>query len=179
MKEFWKENKGRIKADLIGTVVGGIILAVIFSLSQQLRELAIKGLEKFQTEVTLPFYCFLTMFALGVLLTRLLIWRANKSIGSYYKDEVFGLVWEWSDDIPSYTGESAFNPLCLCPKCWAELPTSEGTNKYKCISCGFEKQYDFLHRSMLKKVEIEIDKRRRTGDWKQAGKRIKEIKSKS
>ncbi len=138
INEFWK----KYKSGIITTVIGGVIPAIILSLSQQLRELVIKALEKIQTEVTIPFFWLLTMFALGVLAIRLLMWIDKKSIKPYYQDEVFGLVWEWSD-IPSHTGESVFKPLC--PKCWAELPAYEGTYKYQCISCGFEKQYDFLH----------------------------------
>jgi hypothetical protein len=179
INEFWKKYKGEIIVGLIVTVVGGIIPAAILSLSPQLRGLAIKGLEKIQTEVAIPLYWLLTMFAFGVLVTRVLIWKANKktkTLSDYDRDEVSGFVWEWDD----YKFDSKFKPLC--PKCLAELLfAADGSDRthYRCISCGFKKNCNMDHHILLKFVEIEIDKRIRTGDWKQAEKRITEIKNKT
>ena len=168
-KEFWERHKGRI----IPTVVGGVILAAILSLSQKLRELAIKGLEKIQNEITLPFYWLLITFAFGVVVTRLLAWRANKKSIEYYNmDEIQGLVWEW--DI--YNFDSSLKPLC--PKCLAELPIrGDHQQVYICVSCGFKKKYDYTHNSILDLVKIEIEKRERTKEWKGADRRIKAIQA--
>ncbi len=174
LNKFWKEHKGEIIVGLIVTVAGSIVL----SLSQQFRELAIKGLEKIQAEVTIPLYWLLTMFALGVLVTRVLIWKANKktkTLSDYDRDEVSGFVWEWSNSTLGLPRR--FTPLC--PKCLAELLfVADGSDKthYRCISCGFKKNCNMDHDVLLKFVEIEIDKRIRTGDWKNAENRVKAIK---
>jgi len=174
--EFWKEHKGKIIPGLIVAIVGGLIVSALKS--QQFRELAIKVLDKIQAEVTIPFYWLFTMFAFGVLVTCLLVRIANKRIKSYVMDEVHGLVWEW-DNFQAKTDEPPpANLTPLCPNCWAELPASDTTLEYHCVSCGFKKGYNSYHRSLLKSVKIEIERRRRTGDWKQAKNRIKTIKNK-
>ena len=175
MKEIWKKHKSEIIVGLVVAVGGGLILTAI--LSQQFREIAFKCMDEIQTEVSMPLYWLLIIFAFGIILTLFSIWRANKKSIEYYSmDEVQGLVWEWD----YYNFHSTLKPLC--PKCYSELIIARenyGQTIYFCISCEIRKQFDITFEAHLKFIQIEIEKRMRTDDWKNAEKRIKEIKNKS
>jgi glutaredoxin len=174
IKGLWKDHsKGIVAALLTAAIIS--LLKVIFGLAW-LKAGVVALADYFTAQITLARYWLLTMVALGVLVTRLLIWRANKkNIESYNMDEIQGLVWEWD----YYNFHSSLKSLC--PKCLAELLVKEAYDEsaYLCVSCHFNKSYDFSKDVLLRLVKIEIDKRERTGDWKQAEKRIKEIKNKS
>lgn len=172
MREFWKKHKGEIVVGLIVTIFGGLILAAL--LSQQFRNLAIKGLDAIQIKVPVPLYWLLTMFALGVVVTRLLTWKASKKTNKYGfddMDEVHGLVWEWFSFRPD-----VLKPVC--PKCFTELWPNNKQEKceYHCVSCGFKKIFEVDHGTLLGLVKLELEKRKRTGEDKHAKDRINTIK---
>jgi hypothetical protein len=173
MKEFWKEHKSRIIAGLIVTIFGGIIVTVILSLSSQFRELAVKVLKKIQVEITLPFYWLLIIFAFGVLLTRLLIWKYQKKKETlfYDSDEYAGFVWEW----PPYNLTS-HNMTLLCPDCFTELDIrGEYQKKFTCI-CGFDRTIEIPYCILRETAFKEFERRERTQDSVNSEKRLKSMR---
>lgn len=124
------------------------------------------------TKFNMPLYIAALIFIAGLacpfLFKRM---RKSRRFREYDRDEVHGLIWEWS----KYVLPRNFTPLC--PKCLAELLIKDYDQPdYYCVSCGFKKKYDFPHHIMLKLVKIEIEKRERTEEWKDAEKRIEAIK---
>lgn len=106
-------------------------------------------------------------------MTVLLVWqiRNKRSIFDTESDEVHGLVWEWDN----LQFETSLKPLC--PRCLAELSVySEHQCQYDCVSCSFGKKIKFQHHVFKKVVQIEIEKRKRTGDYRKAQKRIAAIR---
>ena len=174
IRKLWEEDKRTITIGLIVTVVGGLILSAF--ISQRFQELVIKSLDKIQVEVTLPFYWLPIIFALGALVIRLLIWRANKKSESYLMDEIQGLVWEWDYFQTSTSDSPPYNLTALCPQCLAKLPITDTTCHYQCPSCSFEKDCSLTHENLMAFVKTEIEKREKTGDWKLAKNRIKKVR---
>jgi len=177
LKKFFKEHYKSIIATTLAGLITTIIIWVVKRTFPNVP-LFSKFLTYFDKEITVPIYIVLLILLLGICLSfiaKLLFKKTRRSkTREYDTDEVNGLVWEWSN----YIWPRHFTPLC--PKCLAELPIKDYSrqNKYFCVSCGFEKGYDFNHDVMLKLVKIEIEKRERTEKWKGAEKRIKEIKNK-
>ena len=174
LKKFLKKHYKLI----IAPVIAGLLLWSIKSFVS--ADIFKKIIGILTTRYDLPFYILLLLFIAGLVcpfLFKITLFLKRNWMSDYYRDEVNGLVW---DNVQVRTGESPpANLTPLCPICWADLPTSDSTNKYECVSCGFMKEYNYFHRDVLTLVKIEINKRIRTGDWKEAKKRIREIKSKS
>jgi hypothetical protein len=166
---FWK----RYKSEIIPTVIGGVVLAIILSLSQQFRELAIKSLDKIKTEVSIPLYWVLSIFAFGVVLTRLLIWRGQRKqeLFFYDSDEYAGFVWEW----PALN-RSNHNMTLLCPDCFTELDIrGEYQKKFTC-TCGLDRTIEIPYYVLRDTAFKEFDRRERTGDSVNSEKRLKSMR---
>ena len=170
MKKFLKEHYKLIIAPVIATLLAAFILWMLTKVS-----IFSSLLSFFYKKITVPIYIVLLILLLGIslpfIIRFLLKKRTHSKTYEYDRDEVNGLVWEWCNlVIPR-----RFKPLC--PRCLAELPIRNyNQTEYLCVSCGFSKEYDYQHGVMLKLVEIEVEKRKRTEEWKDSEKRINEIK---
>jgi len=127
-------------------------------------------------EVTLARYWLLISFVSGVVLC-LGCFLANSFFKnrkmSYDKDEVWGLIWEWEGR------RNIVDLKAFCPKCKAELKSGyryDANNKYACLLCDFEKKITLPEHEFLELVRMEIERRKRTDEWKSAKKRMKQLK---
>ena len=166
MNKFVEEHYKSIIVAVISTLIAALLLWLS-------REYAQKSLKKvldiLLAKYDIPLYRLIVVFAIGLLIPilRTKLKSSRSKYRNYSRDEVNGLVWEWSN----YVYPRHFKPLC--PKCLAELPIGNiSQTKYICISCGFQKYCAFGHDAMKKIVKIEVEKRERTSDWKNAEKRI-------
>ncbi|MHC4791587.1 MAG: hypothetical protein ACYS8Y_09165 [Planctomycetota bacterium] len=179
LKTFLKDHSKAI----IATVIGGLILTIVLTLGRKITlflrdNKALKVIAVILgKEVHLSVYWLLLLFIAGFVLAFILFKLAvlfNKKLEYYTKDVVSGLIWEWD------TYNFATSLMALCPKCEAELKFRESHNHatYACFRCNFNKRLEFNRQNIEEVVRIEIEKRERTGKWKKAEKRIKEIKNK-
>lgn len=179
IKPFFKDHYKAI----ITTVISGVLIAVVLALGRKIVSF-LSGNEVIQAiaallkkEVYLPVYWLLALFIAGFVLAFILFKLAvlsSKKLEYYTKDVVGELIWEWD------TYNFATSLMALCPKCEAELKFQGSDNHtiYACFRCNFNKRFEFNHQNIEDTVRIEIEKRERTGEWKESEKRIKKIKNK-
>lgn len=179
LKTFFNDHLKTI----IATVISGLILTIVLTLGGKITSFlsdneTLKAIAAIlRKEVLLSVYClpllFIAGFGLAFILFKLHV-LFNKKPEYYTKDVVSGLIWEWDPY------NFATSLMALCPKCEAELRFQESYNDiaYGCIRCGFDKHFELNRKDIEEVVRIEIEKRERTEEWKEAEKRIKEIKNK-
>jgi hypothetical protein len=168
--------------DISKKITVKLLIEVIFSLSV-VGFVCLKAgvvVNYYAGEVTLARYWLLISFVSGVVLclgcflANSFIKNRNKNRKmSYDKDEVWGLIWEWEGR------RDIVDLKAFCPKCKAELKfvyRYGANNKYACLLCDFEQKITLPEHEFQELVRREIEKRKRTDEWKSAKKRMKQLK---
>lgn len=180
-----KGERDSIRNGIIVTVVGGLILAAILAFPEWFKT-------SWKVIVATWHFLFASIpvprFVLGLLVLFCLVMayreirRAVQKVLNvpsiddsflYTKDEIFGLVWRWD--------YSTSNPLerlrAFCPRCDTILVHSldfvsrnyQSWTTFSCETCKKEVttlEGDINH--VLQKVGRQIERKVRTGEWKQA-----------
>ena len=170
VKSFLKEHYKRIIATVTSSLIVAVFLGIFARAPIKAFFLAIANW--LIREYNCPTYFLISLFLAGLLLPVLLkfIFKKKNSINDYVRDEVGGLVWEWDN----WNFDSTLT--VLCPRCLAELSVrGDHQGKYICVSCNYVKEYKKGHCDRQKVVKIEIEKRRRTNEWKKADMRVRNI----
>ncbi len=169
-----KEHKISLRIQIIATVAGGLILAgilyllkllsVIFSLASFLWSIITYSVS---IQLWLLTILLLATIALAILLWNLRSMAKKKpDYLSYTEDTFFSTRWRWE-----YSGTKIINLWCFCPNCDIELVWRyNDIHDMSSYYCETHKINIFAERGdsgeVLEKVERQIYRRIRTGEWK-------------
>ena len=171
IRRFCKEHSGQILVGLLIMGIGGIVRLVMNSgwFKAAGRYLG--------DDITASRYWMLIGIAACVFVVigveRLL--RRNPT--HYSQDEIFGMLWEWSaQESTDDDGLRAF-----CPKCQAKLLFLGKGEHLKCVCahCDFSLSFPNSDEASLRAAaNMEIDRRLRTGEWRQSRRRLEQLERK-
>jgi hypothetical protein len=176
--EVWKKHSEKIIA---GLVLAGILGAVRWFMSLAWLKTAGMILANWLSdEITISRYWMLIGIGAGLLLgvrARTLPQLLRRNQAHYRQDEVFGVLWEWGDQ--EYTGDDGFR--AFCPKCQAKLLFVERHEELECVCASCDLSLRFPNsdeESYRTAVNTEIERRLRTGEWRQSWKRLRQLRRK-
>ncbi len=188
-----KEDKHQVRNGIIiGVVTGLILLALgnfIFPFLGKLLWWSISLIGKTWTFLIGPCTIPTGVFILLVILSCLFLFRFCRAIRArlfpsdspyslYTEDEFHGVLWRWD-----YASDDSIAGLaCYCTVCESALTYSENTSdildvvdrvrpntSFYCPHCGVTKLIlGGRKRDVLTLIRLEIDRRIRTGEWKQS-----------
>lgn len=163
---------------VIAGVIAGLVLAAIFKLfgfgwiNLCIQDIIIFILK----QISIPYYVLALIFVAGFILCLAILYlpkNIRQNLKDYIKDEVEGLIWAWGWSF----SRNIVDLKSLCPNCQGELEFQDGYKKYyACICCNFEKEIKSRQNEFKHEIYIEIERRIRTGEWKLAKKRMKQLK---
>jgi hypothetical protein len=185
------ENGGHaMRNSIIATVVGGLILAAVPTvrgwvaagwnvLAGWAQQLWLWLGSTYETPVWL--LAVLTLFSAAFIIPLLIrVLRPSREptfSESYTSDSFFGAVWRWR-----YLGSGIDNLWCFCPGCDGQLVYEEARNdgmrpgsigipphftSFSCERCRTERcRIEGDREHALHRVQREIDRKIRTGEWK-------------
>lgn len=108
-----------------------------------------------------------------VIAGRKLLKKAGPDITSYTEDSFFGVKWRWR-----YFANAPFDPWAFCPRCDTMLVYSHEGGHFSretaltCETCGrvmLRQEGD--NEYLVAKVQRQIDRKLRTGEWQTANQR--------
>ena len=101
--------------------------------------------------------------------------RIRSQTFTYDSDEIFGVWWKWSC-YQTKTGEDfPYTLFSYCPCCAGGLSYDTRNYRLYCRDCGFEQVCHFDLGEDFVEVRREVERRLRTGGYKQAKKRLKKL----
>lgn len=178
ISEFWKEHSKGIAASVVTAATLG---AIHFLMGWQwLKAMSAMLADHLGGDMTMRRY----WVPVGIGATLLFSEVARRLPGilrqgpSYYRrDEVFGVLWEWGDQ--EYTGDDGLR--AFCPDCQGKVYLNDTPGGLECVCacCSFRLAFPQADAPVCRTaVGDEIERRRRTGEWRQARKRLRRLTKK-
>ncbi|GEM_PF-907891 len=185
------DEKHTIRNGIVISVVSGLILAVLFSswlrgicatIFHWLWSVIVYIASFFTHKVNVPIWLLLVIIFLAIILMRIIQFfikgdECEDHTEDYTQDSIFGVVWRWN---MSYG--NIHNLMAFCPRCDLELVYHEQRHdhykpsrlypaeftQFECENCSIgSDKINGEHLHYLDRVEREIRRRYRTGEWKQ------------
>jgi hypothetical protein len=143
---------------------------------EKLIGLVVKFIGLLKIEIQLPLWSIILIFICGLIIP-IIFWGIStyktRSVANYTKDVISGLIWEKGN--PEYTG--TINLKSFCPKCQTEIDTRGNHNtKLVCSGCNTLLPCDSASFDIIQ-ISKEFEHRERTGEWKSARRRLKQLKN--
>lgn len=101
--------------------------------------------------------------------------RTRSRTPTYDSDEIFGVWWKWSWRLTRKWKDFPDAFFSYCPCCAGGLSYDTHNYRLYCRDCGFEIVYHFDLGEDFVEVRREVERRLRTGKYKQAKKRLKKL----
>jgi len=171
MFKFYKKNKTKINIGLFITVVGGIILQLIFNI-KVLSWISNKIMYIFK--ISVPIWAILVFIILFLILKKEYKNYSSEKIPhldlrNYKADKMFGVIFEFNPN--AYRLESI---NIYCPKCLYPLEYLGQREPMICRNCEFVSKK--TNREMKKEIGNKIDHKIKTGEYeKVVGKKPKDF----
>jgi len=187
------DEKHTIRNGIVISVVSGLILAVLFSswirglcatIFHWFWSVIVHIASFFTHKVNVSVWLLLVIIFLAIIpLLRVIRFfikedECEDHTEDYTQDSIFGVVWRWK-----MSNENIYNLMAFCPRCDLELVSHEQRSdgfrparfhpaqftQFICENCSIRSDkipggYSYS----LDRVEREIRRRHRTGEWKRA-----------
>lgn len=162
-----------IKQWFIYPVIATVIAILIANWLMDLKILSLikEIFIKFNYLITLPLWGLILLCFSGLsvfILVRLFIIYKKKDPDwkQYTEDKIFDVNWEWE----CINNNVGYNIYPFCPNCGSKLEVNieNGLREYllTCGYCGYKKYLGYDYDKFKKKVLNEIDRRVKTGEYK-------------
>ena len=176
--KYFEKFLDQLTDRVIGALITGIVAVTgtVISFFPSIRAYLCQPL-------TIRFGSFLCLVITSVLLLAAKLWdqhclRRKPPTLNYLEDAFFSFVWRWE----RYSSGKRHSLKAICPRDEAEIAISDNCDglSFFCFSCGHRtSRLSGLKKDLLNRVELKIDQTERTGDWRKAPRRIRELKAKS
>jgi hypothetical protein len=182
------ENKSCTREIVIGVIIGVIVVllgTLIHGLWTWVSTIAVELYRFLISSVTIPIgvIAILAVLSLPTLIKMVKSFLPNKKVPKLrmYTEDIFdGMIWRWKLFEPNNVMEL----LCFCPDDQMELVPDPSSNIHSDLTsfhCGrCNRDWEPLvgtEDDIKKRITLEIDRKIRTGEWKEVVKRLEEEKN--